>query len=96
MISNSNEKSADYYLIRPVAVEPISDGSSAVITTLIILPGASSAPVRMTIASTLVNLKSSVQNLLQSNLNASTAPGRNDLRKIHPSNTQLVQRRGYY
>ena len=93
---HSSDPAADHYLIRAVAVEPTSDGVSAVLTTLIILPGAPSAPVRMSLASTLVNLKSSVQNLLQVTVHASTTPGRNDLRKIHPSNIQVVQRRAYH
>jgi len=47
------------YLIRPVAVEPTSDGVSAVVTTLIQLPGGPTAPIRMALASALVTVRGS-------------------------------------
>jgi hypothetical protein len=49
----------DKYLIRPVAVEPTSDGVSAVVTTLIQLPGGKTAPIRMALASALVTIRGS-------------------------------------
>lgn len=58
-----NFHQADRYLIRPIAVEPTSDGVAAVVSTLIILPGGSSAPLRITLGSSLVSLKGSQQAL---------------------------------
>lgn len=49
----------DKYSIRPVAIEPTHDGLSAVVTTLIHLPGGKSAPNRMSLASSLVSLRNS-------------------------------------
>ncbi|CAG2100157.1 unnamed protein product [Medioppia subpectinata] len=64
----------DKYTIRPVAVEPTADGVSAVVTTLVHLPGGKSAPNRMCLASTLVSLRNSHHIL---NANASHGSGNN-------------------
>ncbi|RWS24454.1 hypothetical protein B4U80_04898, partial [Leptotrombidium deliense] len=58
---------SDRYFVRPVAVETTSEGQAAVVTTLILLPGGSATPVRLTLASTLVSLRGSHQILNQGN-----------------------------
>ncbi|RWS14422.1 hypothetical protein B4U79_03874 [Dinothrombium tinctorium] len=58
---------SDQFLIRPVAVEPTSDNLSAVVTTIVILPGGSASPVHMTLASALVSFRGSHQLLTQAN-----------------------------
>lgn len=52
---------SDNYLIRPVSVEPTWDGVAAVVTTLVILPGDRNTPVRISLATSLVSIKSSHQ-----------------------------------
>lgn len=68
---SKDQEIAERYLIRPVAVEPTSDGLSAVVTTLIALPGGSTAPIRMSLGSALVPIKGS-HNILNYNHHNST------------------------
>lgn len=61
------------YAIRPIAVEPTYDGLSAIVTTLMQLPGGKGTPVRMTLASALVSIRGPhhlFQNLYHYNSNS--------------------------
>lgn len=49
------------FRLRPVAVEPTSDGQAGIVTTLIQLPGGRKAPVRLSLGSTLVSVRHSLQ-----------------------------------
>ncbi len=54
-----------------MAVEPTSDGVSAVVTTLISLPGGSNAPMRITFGSALVSIRGS-HNILHYQYNSTS------------------------
>ncbi|KAI1289297.1 Multiple epidermal growth factor-like domains protein 8 [Halotydeus destructor] len=86
---NLSASKLERYLIKPVAVEPTQDGLAAVLTTVIVLPGGSSAPIRMSLASSLVTIKGSQQQLTahhshQANNNSSRAAFHHSLHRRRP------------
>ena len=47
------------HLIKPIAIEPLANGTTALVTTLLVLPGNRTTCTRMSLATALINLRGS-------------------------------------